>query len=84
MVFGITTAGDESSILLKDLYETGAKSVASDPSLERFGFFEWSAPEARVPESDEELLEYLKAANPALACGRIDSENVLSDVRAMP
>ncbi len=52
MVFGITTAGDESSILLKDLYETGAKSVASDPSLERFGFFEWSAPEARVPESD--------------------------------
>lgn len=84
MVFGITTAGDESSILLKDLYETGAKSVASDPALERFGFFEWSAPEARVPESDAELLQYLKAANPALACGRIDSENVLSDVRAMP
>ena len=84
MVFGITTAGDESSTLLKDLYATGAKSVAGDEALERFGFFEWSAPEARVPESDEELLEYLKAANPALACGRIDADNVLSDVRAMP
>lgn len=84
ITFGITTAGDESSTLLKDLYETGAKAVAGDASLERFGFFEWSAPEARVPERDEELIEYLKAANPALACGRIDIENVLSDVRAQP
>jgi phage terminase large subunit-like protein len=84
MVFGITTAGDESSALLKDLYETGAKSVAGDHNLERFGFFEWSAPEARVPDNEEELLVYLKAANPALACGRIDSALVLADVHAMP
>jgi phage terminase large subunit-like protein len=84
IVFGITTAGDESSDLLKDLYETGAKAVAGDPNLERFGFFEWSAPEARVPDSDDELLTYLRQANPALACGRIDEQNILSDVRAMP
>lgn len=84
LVLGITTAGDESSTLLKDLYETGAKACAGDPSLERFGFFEWSAPEARVPDNDAELLEWLKAANPALACGRIDPDIVLSDVRAMP
>jgi phage terminase large subunit-like protein len=84
LVLGITTAGDENSTLLKDLYEAGAKAVAGDKSLERFGFFEWCAPEARVPDNDDELLEYLKQANPALACGRIDYENVLSDVRAMP
>lgn len=84
LVLGITTAGDENSQLLKDLYETGVKSVAGDKSLERFGFFEWCAPEARVPDNDDELLEWLKQANPALASGRIDAENVLSDVRAMP
>jgi phage terminase large subunit-like protein len=84
IVLGITTAGDESSTLLKELYEAGAKSAAGDPQLERFGFFEWSAPEARVPETDEELLEYLKAANPALACGRIDAQNILADIRSMP
>lgn len=84
IVFGITTAGDESSKLLKELYETGAKAAAGDPQLERFGFFEWSAPEARVPDNDAELLEYLKAANPALACERIDADIVMSDVRSMP
>lgn len=84
LVLGITTAGDENSILLKDLYETGIKAVAGDSSLERFGFFEWCAPEARVPDNDTDLLDWLKQANPALAAGRIDAENVLSDVRAMP
>ena len=84
IVIGITTAGDENSTLLKGLYEVGYKAAAGDPTFERFGFFVWEAPEARVPDDDETLLEYLKAANPALAAGRIDAETVLNDVRAMP
>lgn len=84
LVIGITTAGDESSELLKNLYEVGMKAAEGDPKFERFGFFVWEAPDARVPDNDEELADYLKQANPALAAGRIDMENVISDVRAMP
>ncbi|APF33381.1 terminase large subunit domain-containing protein [Microbacterium paludicola] len=83
-VVGITTAGDDSSELLKMLYASGKKAAAGDPDLERFGFFLWEAPESRVPESDDELLEYLKAANPSIASGRVDAATVLSDVRSLP
>lgn len=82
LLVGITTAGDDDSELLLDLYDRGAKSVA-DPST-RLGFFVWEAPEARVPEDDTELLEWLMLANPSLASGRLDPEAFLADVRAMP
>lgn len=81
-VYGITTAGDENSQLLKDLYAQGMASL-TDPAT-RFGFFCWEASEATVPEDDAELLKLLKEANPALASGRIDEANMLADVRAMP
>lgn len=84
IVIGITTAGDETSELLKNLYDTGDKAIAGNPEYERFGFFCWEAPEARVPDDDATLLEWLKDANPALQNGRLDAENILSDVRAMP
>lgn len=75
LVVGITTAGDDSSVLLKHLYEVESETV---------GKFIWEAPEARVPDDDETLLEYLRAANPAVASGRIDERIVLEDVRSMP
>jgi phage terminase large subunit-like protein len=81
-IFGITTAGDENSQLLKDLYAQGLASL-EDPNT-RFGFFCWQAAEDRVPEDDEELLTLLRQANPALASGRIDEGNLITDVRAMP
>ncbi len=84
IVVGITTAGDEDSELLKNLYETAHAAAQGDPNLESFGAFIFEAPEARVPDDDEELLAYLRAANPALASGRLDPELVLADVRAMP
>jgi phage terminase large subunit-like protein len=84
IVVGITTAGDENSVLLKQLYEVGHKAITGDKTVERFGFFLWEAPDGKVPVDDETLAEYLKAANPALAAGRIDMETVISDVRSMP
>ena len=84
LVVGITTAGDENSELLKQLYEVGHKAIGGDKTLERFGFFLWESPDAKVPDNDEELAEYLRAANPALAAGRLDMANVISDVRSMP
>jgi phage terminase large subunit-like protein len=84
LLVGVTTAGSELSELLSELYATGRRASEGDPTLERFGFFCWEAPEARVPDNDAELLEWLKQANPALASGRLDAENVLSDVRTQP
>ncbi|MBB1482500.1 hypothetical protein H5392_01335 [Tessaracoccus sp. MC1865] len=80
LVAGITTAGDEHSELLQHLYklaETGEGGAT-------FGHWIWEAPEARVPSDDAELGEYLKAASPALAAGRIDVATVVGDVRSMP
>lgn len=89
LIVGITTAGDEDSELLKQLYATGAKAVkeaaeGTGRQLERFGFFCWQAPEAAVPEDDTALAEALLASNPALFEGRVDLANVISDVRATP
>lgn len=80
MVIGLTTAGDDNSALLKSLYETGNKAATGDTQLERFGFFLWEAPEGSTTEDEEAI----KAANPAIACGRIDIRTVQSDVRNLP
>ena len=82
IVVGITTAGDETSELLKHLYDLGNKAMTGE--VEGFGFFCWESPEARVPETDEELAEFLCAANPAMAAGRVSIANVIQDVRSMP
>lgn len=77
LVVGITTAGDDESELLKHLYSL-------EGSAETFGFFLWEAPEARVPEDDETLGEYLMAANPLVASRPQQLANVIADVRSMP
>jgi len=80
IVIGITTAGDENSEMLKDLYITGQKAIDGDPDYERFGFFCWEAP------ADCELTEpsAIYAANPAVECGRIPLDRVISDMKSIP
>lgn len=78
ILIGITTAGDDESFLLKRLYDQG-KEALGDPES-RFGFFLWEAPEGSTIDTPGAL----EAANPAIACGRIDVETVRSDVRALP
>lgn len=83
LLIGITTAGDESSLLLKRLYSQGEKAIAAagtDPEKERFGFFLWEAPEGCSVDNDDDIA----AANPAIACGRIDVNTVKSDIRELP
>lgn len=84
IVIGITTAGDDDSELLIQLYATGERAIAGDTDLTQFGFFVWEAPEAQIPKTKPRLIEYLKAANPSLAEGRIDLENVLADLASLP
>jgi len=80
IVVGITTAGDDNSQLLKHLYKLGDDNTAG------FGYIVWEAPEARMPESDEELILFLKAANPSLEFGRkgVSMEKVIEQVRSTP
>jgi len=80
LVIGITTAGDEDSETLKELYVTGQKAIDGDADLDRFGFFVWEAP------ADCELTDpdAIFAANPAVECGRIPLDRVISDLRSIP
>jgi phage terminase large subunit-like protein len=80
MVIGITTAGDQSSETLIDLYKLGTAAAQGDPDLERVGFFCWQAPEGS--QVDEPLA--LKMANPSIEAGRLDLDTVLSDIRSIP
>jgi phage terminase large subunit-like protein len=80
IVIGITTAGDDTSRTLLDLYKVGEQAIAGDPDLERFGFFCWEAP----PGSAVDDPEAIKIANPAVECGRIPLADVLAGVRTMP
>jgi len=79
MVLGITTAGDDDSVLLKRLYEVGRKAAGGEGD-ERFGFFLWEAP-AHLDIDDPDAL---RAANPAIASGRIPVQQELSVIRSMP
>jgi phage terminase large subunit-like protein len=80
MVLGITTAGDQNSETLIELYKSGKKAVTGDPELERFGFFLWEAKEnAEVIDPDA-----IFAANPSVAAGRIPLAQVISDMKTLP
>ena len=80
IVIGITTAGDQNSETLLELYKTGQLAASGDKELERFGFFCWEAPQhAKVDEPDA-----LRAANPSIAAGRLSLDTVLSDLKTIP
>jgi phage terminase large subunit-like protein len=80
LTIGITTAGDDTSELLKHLYERGEKSVNGDQEMERFGFFCWEAP--RGCKIDDE--ESVRMANPQLASGILSWEAVKNELATMP
>lgn len=82
LLFGITTAGSDDSELLLRLYENAAKAEAGE--LERFGFSIFEAPQAVVPDDDETLAEYLRAANPAIDGGHKDLDALITTVRTSP
>lgn len=80
MVIGITTAGDDTSTLLKHLYERGAKAIDGEEDMERFGFFCWEAPKG-CKLNDEESV---RMANPQLASGILSWEAVKNELATMP
>lgn len=80
IVLMITTAGDQDSKTLIDLYKSADKAIGGDPNLERFGAFIWEAPtNARIDDPDA-----IMQANPAIECGRVPIDRVLSDIATQP
>jgi phage terminase large subunit-like protein len=79
IVIGLTTAGDANSETLIELYKQGERAVNGDPELERFGFFCWEAPEGCKIDEKAVL-----ASNPAVECGRIPLERIMSDLATIP
>jgi phage terminase large subunit-like protein len=80
IIIGITTAGDDTSNLLKNLYERGSKAMDGDEEFERFGFFCWEAPLGC--ELNDEIA--IKRANPQLASGILSWESVKNEISTMP
>lgn len=80
IVIGITTAGDDTSDLLKNLYENGSKAMEGNKDLERFGFFCWEAPKGCAIDDEESV----RMANPQLASGILDWESVKNELATMP
>jgi hypothetical protein len=79
IIIGITTAGDSTSETLIDLYKQGERSANGDPALERFGFFCWEAPEGSAVDA-----EAILASNPAVECGRLPLDRILTDLATIP
>lgn len=80
IVIGITTAGDQTSETLINLYKSGTAAANGADDLERFGFFCWQAPD-NAPIDDPQAI---MAANPSVAAGRIPVEQVISDMKTIP
>ena len=80
IVVGITTAGDQNSKTLIDLYKSGKAASNGAADLERFGFFLWEAPENSKVDDPKAIM----AANPSVAAGRIGMEQVISDLKTIP
>lgn len=72
LLIGITTAGDSTSLTLKRLYEATESG--------ELAHFIYEGIEGAEPDDVASILQ----ANPAIACGRIDIETVLADVRVQP
>jgi hypothetical protein len=79
IIIGITTAGDATSETLLDLYKQGDRSANGDPALERFGFFCWEAPEGSAVDA-----EAILASNPAVECGRLPLDRIMTDLATIP
>ena len=77
LMVGITTAGDDDSLLLKRLYLDGDGAIAGND--ERFGFFVWESITEKFDKTYVPTEADVIAANPAVACGRVSLAVAMSD-----
>lgn len=78
LIFGISTAGDDRSVVLRDMWARGLQIIeGADPM--GFGMTWYGAPEGADPEDPAAI----KAANPAVAEGRVPIGPVAASIAAL-
>lgn len=80
IIFGLTTAGDDTSELLLSLYARTDAAIADPASDLRFGSFIWEAPDGAALDDPEAI----KAANPAVEGGLHDLATITADTAHEP
>lgn len=80
LIFAISTAGDDRSVLLRDWWERGLRIIAGAEPAEGFGMTWYAAPDDLEPDDRRAIL----AANPAVAEGRVPLAPVAASFRSLP
>jgi len=62
LLVGLSTAGSEHSVLLRDWYDTGVRAAAGGIPIPGYGMLWWAAPEGASPDDPAAIA----AANPSL------------------
>ena len=79
LLFEISTAGDERSVLLRGLWERGRRILDGAEPAEGFGMTWYAADETDAPDDPRAWAK----ASPAMAEGRIDAATVLDELRSL-
>lgn len=76
LIFGISTAGDDRSVLLRRLFERGRRIIDGAEPGAGFGLTWYAAPDDADPEDPRGH----RLASPAIADGRLDPQVIARDV----
>lgn len=79
LILGISSAGDDRSVLLRDWWERGRRIIDGVEPADGFGMTWYAAPNGADPEDPAAIL----AANPAVAEGRLAIGPVAASIRTL-
>jgi hypothetical protein len=79
LIFEISSAGDERSVLLRSLWDRGRRIIDRAEPAEGFGMTWYAADDDDAPDDPRAWLK----ASPALAEGRIDVATIRDELRAL-
>lgn len=79
LVFGISTAGNDRSVLLRDWFDRGIRIIDGIEPAEGFGMTWYAPPDHLAPDDPRAW----RAASPAMADGRIDPAAILAEYRSL-
>jgi len=79
LIFPISTAGDERSILLRDMWERGIRIIDGAEPADGFGMTWYAAPDELDPADPRAI----RHANPAVSEGRIPIAPIAASIRSL-
>lgn len=79
LIFATSTAGDDRSVLLREWWERGIRIIDGAEPMGRFGMTWYAAPDGLAPDDPRAI----RAANPAIAEGRLSMAAVLESLHTL-